>query len=100
MVPITYGGSTKEGKVSFSTGIDTCLRADLVISIVIVEGDGGDVIPIACGGKEHGMQTDMNARTLTKLNKKEKLAKERKKLCPTTPFLSLTMPARTRYSLQ
>jgi hypothetical protein len=67
VVPITYGGSAKEGKVSFSTGIDKCLRADLVISIVIVERDSADVIPIACGGKEHGMQRDMNARTLTKV---------------------------------
>jgi hypothetical protein len=67
VVPIAYGGSTKEGKVSFSTGIDKGLRADLVISIMIVERDGGDVISVACGGKEHGMQTHMNARTLTKL---------------------------------
>jgi len=67
VVPITYRGSTKEGKVSFSTGIDKCLRADLVISIVIVEGDGNDVISVACGGQEHGVKKDMNARSLTKL---------------------------------
>jgi hypothetical protein len=67
VVTVTDGGSAKEGEVSFSTGIDKRLRADLVISIVIVEGDGGDVIAIACGGEEHCAQRDMNAPTLAEL---------------------------------
>jgi hypothetical protein len=51
MVPIAYRGSTKEGEVSFSTGIDKGSRADLVSALVIVEGDARDVISIARGGK-------------------------------------------------
>ena len=51
MIPIAYGGSTKERQVSFSAGIDEGLRADLVIAIVIVERDARDVISVTCGGK-------------------------------------------------
>jgi hypothetical protein len=67
VVAIPYGGSAKEGKVSFSTGIDKRPCADLVLSVVVVEGDGGDVLRVACCGKKHGVQRDMNACTLTKL---------------------------------
>jgi len=46
MIPIAYGGPTKEGEVSFSAGIDEGFRPDLVIAPVIVERDARDVIPL------------------------------------------------------
>jgi len=67
MVPIAYRGSTKEGEVSFSTGIDAGLRADLVSALVIVEGEAGDVISVACGGNEHGVEANLYSRLLTQL---------------------------------
>jgi hypothetical protein len=42
-------------------------RADLVIAIVIVKGDAGDVISVACGGNEHGVETNLHSRLLTQL---------------------------------
>ena len=67
MIPIAYGGSTKEGEVSFSAGIDEGFRPDLVIAPVIVERDARDVISVTCGGKKHGVQTNLHARVLTQL---------------------------------
>jgi hypothetical protein len=57
MIPIAYGGSTKEGEVSFSAGIDEGFRRDVAIALVIVERDARAVISVTCGGKKHGVQT-------------------------------------------
>ena len=67
MIPIAYGGSTKEGEVSFSAGIDEGFRPDLVIAPVIVERDARDVISVTRGGKKHGVQTNLHARVLAQL---------------------------------
>src|SRR5258705_12086820 len=67
MIPIAYGGSTKEGEISFSAGIDEGFRTDLVIAPVIVERDARDVISVTRGGKEHGVQTNLHARVPTQL---------------------------------
>jgi hypothetical protein len=67
MIPIAYGSSAKEGEVSFSAGIDEGFRRDLVIALVIVERDARNVISAACGGKKHGVQTNLHARVLTQL---------------------------------
>jgi hypothetical protein len=67
MIPIAYGGSTNEGEVSFSAGIDEGFRPDLVIALVIVERDARDVIFVTRGGKKHGVQTNLHARVFTQL---------------------------------
>ena len=60
MIPITYGGSTKEGEISFAAGIDEGFRPDLVIARVIVERDARDEISVTRGGMKHGMQTNLH----------------------------------------
>jgi len=67
MIPIAYGGTTKEGEVSFSAGIYEGFCRDLVIAPVIVERDARDVISVTRGGKKHGVQTNLHARVLTQL---------------------------------
>ena len=67
MIPIAYGGSTKEGEVPFSAGIDEGFRADLLIAPVIVERDARDVISVTRSGKKHGVQTNLHIRVLTQL---------------------------------
>src|SRR5258708_5647482 len=55
MIPIAYGGSTKEGEVSFSAGIDEGFRPDLVIAPVIVERDAREMGAVSEPIQFHGV---------------------------------------------